>query len=77
MQLRIANEENSPLLVILEPWATEYIIAPNDYIQLKAQGNTPADAYFLLEHRESTVIVTPEWEKALIHAYTSKGDLID
>ena len=77
MQLRIKNNNDAPLLVILEPWATEHVVAPQDFIQLKPYGNIPNGAFFTFEHHSTFITVTPEWNGALVHFYSSTGKLID
>ena len=77
MKLRINNAKNVDVKVVLEPWATEFIVAPGDFVDFIAEGSVPVDAYFQVDENEYGTIVCPEWEGALVYAYDAKGNRID
>lgn len=77
MEIRISNNGGLPLRVVLEPWATEYLVAPGDHLRFRSATPIPENAHFLVEHSEDFVVVFPEWSGALVHAYASNGTLID
>lgn len=77
MKLKVGNPRTQPLSVVLEPWATEFLVAPGDHIEFRSAGPVPATAGFDVELHEDQVVIWPDWERALIHAHGSDGALID
>jgi hypothetical protein len=73
MNVRITNSSNEILRVILEPWATEYEVAPQDYIEFRPENIVPEQASFHIEHKPAVVVVYPEWEHASVSVYGSSG----
>lgn len=76
MKLRINNDKSQAIKVVLEPWASEYQLMPGDYMDYVSEGNAPDGAYFQVNDSEYGIILYPEWEKALVYAYNSKGEVI-
>ena len=77
MKVRIKNDRQSSIVVVLEPWATEFSLSPGDFLEFKAEGNVPESGFFEIESSDYGITVYPEWEKALICAFDSKGLKID
>ena len=77
MKIRVYNQKETDIKVILEPWATEYELSPDDYIDFVSEGSVPGDAYFEVTESDHGLVVCPEWEKALVYSYSSKGKLLD
>lgn len=77
MKLRVRNDNSSNIIVVLEPWATEFVVMPGDFIDLVAVGNAQPEGYFEVESSSYGVTVHPEWDEALVHTFDSSGKLID
>jgi len=77
VNLRIANSGKDLLLVILEPWATEHRVAPQDFIEFRFADSVPVEAGFHVEYQPSLVVVYPEWAEALVFAFSSNGTQMD
>jgi len=77
MKLRINNNEAKAIKVVLEPWASEFEVKSGDFIDFISEGKVPDSGFFQVENNMYGVIVSPEWESALVHTYNSKGEAID
>ena len=77
MKIRVGNFFSEPLRVVLEPWASEYFIAPKDHVDFRAEGPVPESARFDVEYHRDQIVILAEWEGALVYAYGSDGALID
>ena len=77
MKLRVRNSENKDIVVILEPWATEFVVVPDDYIEFISDAEIPSGAHWLTEYHQGNIVVWPEWEGAIVSTYDSTGKLID
>ena len=60
MKIRVRNSKQSEIKVVLEPWASEYMVAPGDYIEFVAESQIPRDGYFEIEESSYGITVTPE-----------------
>jgi len=77
VKIRVYNQKEKHIKVILEPWATEYTLDPNDYIEFVSEGSVPREAYFTITESDYGLVVCPEWSQALVYGYNSKGKLLD
>lgn len=77
MKIKIENPSPKPICVVLEPWATEYIVNPKDHIVFESEGVLPEDAHFVVENHSSFIVIYPEWVGALVYAYASDGSRIN
>jgi hypothetical protein len=55
-RFQLKNDRIDPLLLILEPWAEEWIIKAGDTIQLIAQGPM-SDEYFDLHFKLKSLVI--------------------
>ena len=77
MKLRVSNSEEKDIVVILEPYATEFTVKPGDYIEFVSDTEIPKDSHWLTESNQGNIVVWPEWEGGIVSTYDSAGNLID
>ena len=81
MKLRVSNNGESTLTVVLEPWATEFEVAKGDFIEFRLAGRSSPEACWLIQHSTYGVLVwaegVEEGEAGIVSTYDSEGHLLD
>ena len=62
------NPSKRPLVVVFEPWATEYTIAPGGAYTFEA--SSPLEGWLTVERLDEDVIVTA-WDSCVARVYDS------
>ena len=73
-RVAIRNPSTRPLLVIFEPWADEYQLAPGAAYTFEA--TSPLNGWLMVEHMGEDVVVTA-WDSCIGRVYDADGRLID
>jgi len=73
-RVRVRNPSERPQLVIFEPWADEYTLAPGAAFTFEA--SSPLEGWLTVEYGDQHVIVTA-WDSCVGRVYDSDGRLID
>ena len=76
MKVRIQNQRDRAIRVVLEPWAYKYILEKDDFIDFVSEGENAENGFFLVEDDSYAIIVTPEGKVDFVQAYNSKGEAI-
>jgi len=76
-KIRVSNAKKQPVRVVLEPWALEWMLNPDDYLDFIAVTDGAQNGWFMVEDNDYGMIVWAQEAGMLIHVYDSKGHLID
>ena len=76
-KIRVGNAKKQPVRVVLEPWALEWMLNPDDYLDFIAVTNCAQNGWFMVEDNDYGMIVWAQEAGILVHVYDSKGHLID
>lgn len=77
VKIRVGNAKKQPVRVILEPWASEWILDPDDYLDFISVTKGTQNEWFMVEDSSHGLIVWAQEAGMLVHVYDSKGHLID
>jgi hypothetical protein len=73
-RVTVSNPSTQPQLVILEPWADEYTLAPRAAYTFEA--SSPLEGWLTVEYQDQAVIVSA-WDSCVGRVYDVTGQLID
>ena len=77
VKIRVVNTQKQPVRVVLEPWASEWILDPDDYLEFISVTNGAQNGWFMVEDSSYGLIVWAQEAGMLVDVYDSKGHLID
>lgn len=77
VKMRVGNTKKQPVRVILEPWALEWMLNPDDYLDFVAVTNGVQNEWFMVQDSDYGLIVWVQGANTHVDVYDSKGHLID
>jgi len=77
MKIRIYNRNKNKVKVVLEPWAVEFDLEVEDYLDFVDEKVEDKTAYFAVEVREFCISVWPEGKTTDIDVFDSCGKKLD
>lgn len=75
-KIRVGNTQKQPIRVVLEPWALEWMLNPDDYLDFIAVTNGAQNEWFMVEDSDHSLIVWAQKAGMLVDVYDSKGCLV-
>lgn len=75
-KIRVGNAKKQPIRVVLEPWALEWMLNPDDYLDFIAVTNDAQNEWFMVEDSDYGLIVWAQEAGMLVDVYDSKGCLV-
>ena len=81
VKIRVGNVQKQPVRVVLEPWALEWIVSPNDYLVFvwvsdDLDNRDLERGWFMVENSHYGLVVYPEGNITQVDVYDSKGKLV-
>jgi hypothetical protein len=73
-RVTIRNPSTRPQLVIFEPWAEEYTLAPGTSYTF--EGSSPLDGWLTVEYLGDALVIAA-WDSCVARVYDEAGQLID
>lgn len=70
---RVLNGKKQPITVVLEPWALEWVLIPQDYLDFTSVSEGSELGWFIIEDHNYGLVVFPEGHFTQIYVYDSKG----
>lgn len=75
-RIKISNDFQKPIVLCVEPWATEYGMMPNDEFEIVAE-DAKDDFYFNIVFGDERVTIFVEEEGASFPQIYQDGELLD
>lgn len=75
-KIRVGNAKKQPVRVVLEPWALEWMLNPDDYLDFIAVTNDAQNEWFMVEDSDYGLIVWVQEANTHVDVYDSKGRLV-
>ena len=81
VKIRVGNTQKQPVRVVLEPWAWEWTVIPDDclvfvWVSDDLDNRDLERGWFVVEASHYGLIVYPEGEITQVDVYDSKGSLV-
>ncbi|MGE0543341.1 MAG: hypothetical protein AB7R89_24540 [Dehalococcoidia bacterium] len=70
--LHVSNEDASPLVLFLEPWAESFVISPHSAIEVVAYGS--GDGHLVIDEADNQLIVWG-WTGSTVHVLQNGHEL--